>query len=212
MKAEDLTGKKFGRLTVVSRAKNIGCHVAWNCVCECGNHTVVRTYQLKHGLSKSCGCLSIDITKERCTIHGETKTRLYSIWRSIKKRCYDPKNPSYKYYGLKGIEMCDEWRNDYMSFRNWALSSGYKDGLTIDRKNNSLGYFPNNCKWSTYLEQENHRSNNHKVTYNGVGLNVSQWCAITGVPKSTFLGHIKKYGDERAVEMALTNFTEKRVG
>lgn len=206
MRAADLTGKKFGRLTVISRAENIGCHVAWNCVCECGKHTIVRTYQLMHGLSKSCGCLSSDVTRERCTTHGETKTRLYSIWRGIKKRCYNHKNPAYRNYGLKGIEMCDEWRNDYVAFRKWALSNGYKDGLTIDRKNNNLGYFPDNCKWSTYLEQENNKSNNHKVIYNGVELNVSQWCAITGTPKTTLLTHIKKYGDEKAVETALNNF------
>ena len=211
MKAEDLTGKKFGRLTVVSRAKNIGCHVAWNCVCECGNHTVVRTYQLKHGLSKSCGCLSIDITKERCTIHGETKTRLYSIWRSIKKRCYDPKNPSYKYYGMKGIEVCDAWKTDYLTFREWAVTSGYREGLTIERKNNSLGYCPENCKWATYMEQENHKSNNHKVEYEGVSLNVSEWCRITGIPKTTFLRYIKKFGDEKAVEIAISKYAIKKV-
>lgn len=164
-----------------------------------------------HGLSKSCGCINTEITIERSTTHGETKTRLYSIWRGIKRRCYEPQNISYKYYGGKGIRMCDEWRNSYEMFRDWAILNGYDDSLTIDRIDNSKGYYPENCRWATYLQQENNRASNHKVVYNEVTLNVSEWCRITGIPKTTLLRYISKYGDKKAVEIALTKYTAKRV-
>lgn len=92
-------------------------------------------------------------------VHGKTKTRLYNIWRGMKKRCYMPNNKDYKNYGQRGIKVCDEWTNSFISFYDWAMSNGYDDTLTIDRINNDGDYLPDNCKWSTAKEQ---RANQRK--------------------------------------------------
>ena len=125
----DLTGQKFNKLTVISRAESrrspSGKLVTyWNCKCECGNESQVRGCDLKDGHVASCGCSHIK--------HGyANKERLYETWKNMKRRCYDSKNKRYKQYGGRGIKVCDEWKVDYMSFRNWAMSNGYRDNLTL---------------------------------------------------------------------------------
>lgn len=208
MKAKDLTGKRFERLTVISRAENRNGQAAWNCICDCGKHTVVRSYQLTHGLIKSCGCYAADKTKDRSITHGESRTRLYSIWRSMIKHCYQKTSYGYDNYGGRGIRVCDVWKNSYESFRDWAVLNGYNDNLTIDRIDNESGYCPENCRFVTMLQQENNRRNNRKITYKDVSLNASEWCRITGIPKTTFLRAVDRYGEGKAVEFALCRFGE----
>lgn len=168
-KYHDLSGKTFGRWTVLSitndRTKNGG--VYWLCECECGEIKKVVAETLKKGTSKSCGCYRDEVAKketsERNFIHGLTnKERLYTILSGMKQRCYYKKNISYKYYGGRGIKICDEWLNNYLSFRKWALSNGYEDNLTIDRINVNGDYSPGNCRWVTSLEQANNKRNTLK--------------------------------------------------
>lgn len=123
--------------------------------CECG---VVKYYDfdiVKRGDVKSCGCYKADLFKVQPNniIHGLRKHRLYSIWRGIKERCFNPNAKSYKRYGAKGITICDEWANDFLNFYNWSMANGYSDILTIDREKNDKGYFPNNCRYTSYTEQ-----------------------------------------------------------
>ena len=145
----DLTGQKFGRLTVIcdSQERKWG-QVVWNCLCDCGNQTRVASKDLKRGDTKSCGCLK----KEALKTHGGTYIRLYRRWGYIKERCNNPRHSNYKYYGKKGISICKEWLNSFVSFRNWALASGYQDNLTIDRIDNKGNYEPSNCQWLTRSE------------------------------------------------------------
>ena len=109
------------------------------------------------------------------TKHGMTKTRLYTIWRTMKQRCYNPKNTSYKNYGKKGVDVCEEWQNSFLTFKEWAMANGYKDTLTIDRIDSKKGYCPENCRWATYKEQNNNTSKNVYLSFNGETHTVKQW-------------------------------------
>lgn len=107
--------------------------------------------------------------------------RLKNIWNSMRARCYNPKAISYKYYGAIGIGICDEWKNDFAAFERWSIENGYSGKLTIERLDNSKGYFPDNCKWATRKEQQNNTSYNHTITFNGQTHTLKQWSEITGI-------------------------------
>lgn len=138
-KKKDLTGLRFGRLTIVGSAKK---QTLWLCRCLCGRFRKATTGDLLSGNIDKCGW---------CT-HGKTGTRLYRIWIGFRQRCNNQNNPSYHRYGGRGITVCDEWKNDFSAFRDWALANGYTDNLTIDRKNNDGAYSPENCRWITKSE------------------------------------------------------------
>lgn len=140
----DLTNRRFGMLTVCSRAANKRDKVTWNCQCECGQFTKASTSDLLLGKRVSCGCVQI-------THHG-SKTRLYRIWSGMKDRCLNPNSHYHKWYGGRGITVCDEWANDFGAFRSWASAHGYSEGLSIDRIDNDGNYEPKNCQWLTISE------------------------------------------------------------
>lgn len=171
----DLTGQKFGELTVICKDKTIktkrGNYITmWLCKCSCGNIKSVERSNLRSGKIKSCGHL-------RGIANGLYKTRIYQIWRSMKSRCYHKSNFSYKYCGLKGIKVCEDWLGEkgFINFYNWAMSNGYTDNLTIDRIDNNGNYEPSNCRWVTMKEQENNRTNNVYLKINGKTQTIAQW-------------------------------------
>lgn len=193
----NLTGEKFGRLTVLKYIGKSKTHQKlWLCKCECGNEKITTTAYLSSGDTKSCGCLSKERSRffysELNKTHGMTNTRLYRKWRGIIDRCYNVKTNGYKNYGGRGIKVCDEWKKDYMNFYNWAYKTGYKDGLTIDRINNDGDYEPNNCRWLTVKEQCNHKRNNHLLTYNGMTYTLKQWSEKLNISYSTIKGRSLK--------------------
>lgn len=190
MKFCDLTGKRFGRLTVIKRVYINGNHnTHWLCKCDCGNETVVESNHLKRGDTKSCGCL----TKKRSTTHGFSKTRLYSIYYKMKERTINEHDTAYQYYGGRGIKVCDEWINDFKAFYEWAIDNGYKDGLTIDRIDTNGNYEPSNCRWSTRKEQANNRRTNKNISYNGETHNLKQWSEKLGINYGTLKARINRY-------------------
>lgn len=151
---KEIQGLKFGRLTVLRKLPERRYKkVMWECICECGKIVVAATGHLTSGHTKSCGCYVKDRNIEIHTTHGETHTRLYSIWLSMKNRCNNPKNKAYFYYGGKGVSVCEEWENSFESFRDWAKGNGYKSDLTLDRINPDGNYEPSNCRWATWHEQ-----------------------------------------------------------
>lgn len=171
-KLKDLTGQKFALLTVTGKAKSKNGKAYWNCVCECGSSTVVSGTNLRTGAVKSCGCLK----RKPKETHHLSSTRLYRIWNAIIQRCNNKNNWAYKYYGAKGIIVCDEWKNDFMNFYEWAVANGYSSELTIDRMDNSKDYTPDNCKWSTRKDQSNNRSFCRFIEYNGETKTLMEWC------------------------------------
>jgi hypothetical protein len=147
MRRKDLTGLRFGLLTVLHFTKNDSNQKAlWLCQCYCGNTTEARTSDLIKGDYKSCGCLK---KKGFNHSHGLRKHPAYNSWRGMKDRCYNPNNNRYEYYGAKGIGVCAEWLDDPAAFIKWALSNGWGEGLQIHRKDNFLWYTPDNCEFKT---------------------------------------------------------------
>lgn len=199
----DLTGQRFGRLVVEGRDHTRAKWVYWICRCDCGKKKSVIGASLKSGGTRSCGCLHDENSKNtKWKTHGESGTRLYRKWQSMKARCYQPNSTKYKNYGGRGITVCDQWRSDYAAFRDWALANGYEDGLTIDRIDVNGNYEPSNCRWTTQKKQQNNRSNNRMLTYNGETKSLTEWAEDTGISEMVLRARITKLG--WSVERALT--------
>lgn len=161
-----IAGNKYGKLTVLKRVENAilpsGKQVTrYLCRCDCGNEKVVRKCHLVSGATISCGCAQKEKAKSLNRKHGySNKERLYRVWLNIKDRCGNPNNNHYESYGGRGIAICDEWKNDYESFRKWCLLNGYvedikpnnRNNLTIDRIDVNGNYEPNNCRFVTNQE------------------------------------------------------------
>jgi hypothetical protein len=198
---ENLIGKQFGRLTVVDLSEKMsGRKSYWVCKCECGNEKLVRSDSLKSGNVQSCGCLKVEQNKVNLnqTKHGDTTRgnhkRLWQIWQGIKQRTSNPNKKTYARYGGRGIVMCEEWKDDYIAFRDWALNNGYSDDLTIDRIDVDGNYEPSNCRWATNKEQCNNRRTNVLIEWNGKTQNIEKWSEETGIPYRVLHDRYKRYG------------------
>lgn len=209
---KDLTGKRFGKLEVISFAYSDGaCY--WNCKCDCGKTTIVRGTNLRAGYTKSCGCGSleqalknIDKSRKLNTKHGcSNKEKLYHIWKGMKARCYNPHNKRYKNYGGRGITVCDDWEKDYVNFKNWALNNGYNDNLTIDRIDNNGDYSPENCRWVDAKIQANNTTRNIYIKYKGKIQSLSLWADTFGITYSCM-----KHRYDRGWSMEKIEKTEQR--
>lgn len=197
----ELVGKKFGRLTVVevfdseidSKHSSRKCR----CICERGNEVVVCSSSLKRENTKSCGCLQLESASRVNVKHGGTNDRLYKIWLSMKSRCYREKQKVYSNYGGRGIQVCEEWLNDYGAFRDWAYDNGYNESAahgecTIDRINVNGNYCPENCRWVSVKEQNQNKRNNRILTLNGESKTLTEWAGVIGVDSHTVYNRIKK--------------------
>lgn len=193
----DLTGKTFGRLTVIGEAgRSKAGYALWKCRCECGNFKIVQSRHLNSGASKSCGCLMYETqmrNRRDNTKHGYAHNELlYGVWKNMKARCYNPANNRSQFYLGKGIVVCDEWKNDYEAFRKWAYENGYKTGLSIDRINNDGNYEPNNCRWATAKTQANNQSRNRMLTYNGETFTMSEWAEKLNISYGTINHRVQR--------------------
>lgn len=153
----DITGERFGRLTVIRlyrKGSGKPCRQPeWLCKCDCGNEVIVRRGNLHTGNTKGCGCLRY----ENQGAWKPNENRCWNSWRAMKQRCYNKSNNRYKYYGGRGIVICDEWKNDFNKFQDWSVKHGYADNLTIDRIDPDGNYEPSNCRWVTPFEQASNK-------------------------------------------------------
>lgn len=168
-------------------------------ICECGNKKRIRKDHVNANLTRSCGCLNVEVATITNTTHGMKDSRIYNIYLGMIDRCYNNKNPVYKRYGLRGIKVCDEWNslvvgtsNGFINFYKWASSNGYKNNLTIDRIDNNNNYCPENCRWATVYEQSRNTCRNRYITINNNTKVLSDWLKddICKCSKFTFYNRI----------------------
>lgn len=190
MKRIDLTGQKFNHLTVEGLNRSQNGTLFWDCICDCGKHTVVRGSNLKNGSVKSCGCINhIGHTRT----HGESHTKLYERWISMIYRCTNPKHSAYKWYGARGIRVCNEWQS-YEGYKKWVMATRPNETYTVERIDVDGDYCPDNCKWIPLSEQANNRTSCIMITHEGVTKNLTEWCSELGLEYKMVHNRLKKLG------------------
>ena len=196
MGVKDITGNVYGRLTVVSLEELRRGKAFWRCQCECGNTSVVAGDKLRRGITKSCGCLQNELRHEGSNhrTHGMTKTKLYVMWCNMKARCHSVNSSMYYCYGERGISVCEEWRNSFDEFRRWAFSTGYSEGLSIERIDVDGNYEPKNCKWVPLKDQSLNQRRSHRVTAFGKTQTIKEWADESGLKYDTIERRINQYG------------------
>jgi hypothetical protein len=198
MKKEEIkTNKRFGRLIVIEESASVNKRRMFKCKCDCGNKCTKSINALKKIGVSSCGCFQKEFNSsprlsQRTENYGETNTRLYEIWCGMKKRCYNKNNRAYKWYGEKGIIVCDEWKNRFLNFKNWATINGYDKNLTIDRIDSTKNYEPLNCRWIPLSKQNRNKPNNRKVVFQDKIMCVSEVSEITGKKYITIIGRLNR--------------------
>lgn len=198
---KDLTNRKFGRLTVIGLhhkhqkykpdGRPNGHRIYYECLCDCGRTCIVLADHLVRHKIMSCGCLQKERAKLLNTKHGLRNTRLFGIWASMIQRCTNSNLKKYELWGGRGISVCKEWKDDFITFYNWAINNGYRDDLSIDRIDNSGNYEPSNCRWATDKEQARNTRCNVNLTYRGETHCISEWSELTGIKAGTISYRIK---------------------
>lgn len=206
---KDLVGHRFGKLVVTKRATSLEKGIVlWECLCDCGSITVVRSQMLLRGGTKSCGCYRREVSKNNHrTTHGKTKTSEYNIWANMKSRCYNESDASYFRYGGRGTTVCERWLE---SFENFYEDMGERPkGLSIERMNNDGPYSPENCKWADSFEQNSNRRGNIMITHNNQTHHLKMWSRILDINYGTLhTRHTRGLTD--AALFAPINTTRKR--
>ncbi|SOY65623.1 conserved hypothetical protein [Cupriavidus phytorum] len=180
----DLTGQRFGRLTVIEW----GFNGKWLCQCDCGKEHRAQGYKLKTGETKSCGCAKADISREKATRHGMADSRVHRSWMSMRQRCENPSDGAYGRYGGRGIKVCERWS----AFENFLADMGpMPDDCTLDRIDVNGDYEPSNCRWATYREQARNQRTNRKITHAGKTMCLAGWADELGIGRSTLAYRLK---------------------
>lgn len=215
MTGVNLDGYSFGCFTVIKEAPH---HIradgkkvrVWECRCVCGNTRLLNKQEIMSQKRKSCGCKHDEYARAQATVHGDSHKRLHNIWSGMRSRCYNQNEYHYRWYGERGIKMCDEWVDNYVAFKEWAVNNGYSDTLTIDRINVDGDYCPDNCRWVTMKAQCNNRTDNHRVSVFGGLYTLSQLEEKTGIKQETIRRRLKRgWSAEEAVTKSVRRNKEK---
>lgn len=193
-------GKNYNKLTIISYAYTKNNETYWKCQCSCGKEIILPYGKLTSGQIKSCGCAYKDNLqkikngeiKPPNFKHGDSNSRLYNIYQGMKDRCYNKNGKDYKDYGARGIKICEEWFDSYTSFKEWCLSNGYQDNLTIDRINVNADYCPENCRWANITQQNNNKRTNILIEYRGQKLSLKQLSKLVGINYQTLYNRYKR--------------------
>lgn len=190
MKWIDISGRKFGRLTVIRFSHRQSSGYLWECKCSCGNRKLIRSSLLKNGNTKSCGCYNNELRLQRNTKHGACGTRQYACWSGMIRRCSNPHDSNYHNYGGRGILVCKKW----LTFQGfWEdMAEGYSDHLTIERINVNGNYEKSNCRWATWNDQANNTRRNIPITFRGETRNLKQWALKLGIKPQRLRDRIQK--------------------
>lgn len=198
-KLKDLSGFRFGKWSVIEWACKKQAEQHWKCVCDCGTVKVVNGTSLKKGTSRSCGCAS----KDWCYKHGMEGTSIYNIWAGMIQRCHNERAREFKYYGARGIKVCDRWRLSFQAF--YEDMGDRPSGLSIDRINNDGDYEPANCRWASKKQQIRNRS----VTKMHDGVSVAELAENAGVSVRLVRARLNRGWE---MEKALSNLRFRRGG
>lgn len=201
---KDLTGMKYGKLTVIGVSRKVPSgkreRYYWNCKCDCGNTKEVRTDCLTSGYVQSCGCIKKEQDKINLTKfhrHKLSNTNLWYVYYGIMHRCYNAEDTHYENYGGRGIILCEEWKQSFDNFAQWALGSGYKQGLQIDRIDNDGNYEPSNCRWIDAKSNCRNRGSNVLVEYEGRLVTIAELSEILNKPYKEVYYKYRRYGIKR---------------
>lgn len=200
MKIKDMTGRQFGRLTVLQRVEDHvypnGRHdIQYLCRCDCGKELVALGIHLRSGHTSSCGCARAEAARNTMTTHGMTNTRLHDIWKNMKERCLNENHKNYDIYGGRGITISDEWIRSFETFYQWSVSHGYNDSLTLDRVDVDTGYTPDNCRWVSQKEQCNNTRRNIVVRIGDETRTLKQWTELLGLKYCTIVSRVRRGWD-----------------
>ena len=185
-------GVKYGRITILKDVGYIDRKRIILGICDCGAKKEFNLYALQNGSCISCGCYQLEKAAIAGITHGLTKHPLHVVWRMMSRRCYKPKATSYNQYGGRGITICDEWRNDFKAFYDWAMANGWEKGLQIDRKDNDGHYDPGNCRVVTKKTNTRNRECTWFIEYNGEKKPLGEWCEIFKIPYNNANARIRK--------------------
>lgn len=202
---EDLTGQRFGKLSVIEKNGEKGCFYTWKCRCDCGKEKIVSSKELLWGGATSCGCQRYEYRRTHPSFLTKN-SRLYGVWNNMKYRCNSNKGKAYDYYKKKGVKVCEEWM-DFNKFYAWAMENGYdqnaeKGACTLDRIDVNGDYCPENCRWITIQEQQRNKTDNHYITAGGETKTMAEWAEEKGLAYNTMSNRVYKgFDSETAVNM-----------
>lgn len=200
MRKNDLTGKRFGRLTVLERSEEKYItksgkeypNAIYICRCDCGKIISCHGGNLLKGATSSCGCFQKESASKRFSVHRMRNSRLYNCWTNMRSRCNDKNNKSYHNYGGRGIKVCNDWNVSFVSFMEWATSHGYSENLSIDRIDVNGDYCPENCRWATTEQQANNQRKTIRIEILGIEKSLKQWTNFMGWKYGTYAQRYRK--------------------
>jgi len=187
----NLSGKEFGRWTVLEPSSRQRSNFYWKCRCQCGNEKEVRNTSLTTGVSTSCGCAQKEALTEVNTTHGLSRTPEYQVWHALKSRCLNANNPSAKHYKERGIKVCQRWMNSFEAFLR-DMGPRPSREHSIHRKDNDGDYTPKNCMWATGIIQHNATRANLFLTIGGIKKTVAEWCRERSLNRSTVYSRLRR--------------------